>query len=225
VIVSTSPTITDYIQNALPTWLGGSPVTANEAQQNQAAAAAEISAVATSPGGQVATSTLLANDAALVNGQTYTFTFTGPSATVASVSNDIAGQAPDFLTQVSVVSVDGGGFNVTFTYEGDGSDLVQDVASSIVAAGLAVNNDQLGFVSASQTSTVGQLIQPTIAKQVALSATDQSTIANAANAAAKAQDTASLTSGIVWIAVAVALFIVVAPKILGATTPRVSVGG
>src|SRR5271168_411773 len=223
--MSTSPTISDYIQNALPTWLGGSPVTANEAAQNQAAAAAEITAVATSPGGQQATSTLLTNDQALVNGQTYTFTFNGPSATVSSLTQDIIGQAPDFIVDAVVVPIPGGGFNVIFTYEGDGSDLVQDVASSIVAAGLAVNNDQLGFVSASVQTTVGQAIQPTIATQVAGSIADQTALANSANAAAAKQDSASLTSGIVWIAVGLAVFVLVAPSILGAATPRVSVGG
>jgi hypothetical protein len=220
-----SPTIFDYIQNALPTWAGGSAVTANEASNNAAAAAAQIQAVATSPGGQQPVSTMLANDQALVNGQTYTFTFTGPGATVASVTADIVGQAPDFLTQVVVTPVNGGGLNVQFVYEGDGSDLVQDVASSIVGAALVVNNDNLGFVSASQQTTVGAVIAPTIVKQVAASNTDQQVLADSANAAAKAQDTASLTSGLVWIAVGLAVFIVVAPMVLGATTPKVSVGG
>jgi len=219
------PTLSDYIQNALPTWAGGSAVTANEASERQASATAEIMAVATSPGGQQPISTLLDNDQTLVNGQTYTFTFNAPGATVASLQSDISGQAPDFITQVSVTPVSGGGFNVTFVYEGDGSDLVQDVASSIVAAGLAVNNDQLGFVSASVQTTVGQAIQPTIAAQVAGSIADQTTLANSANAAAAKQDSASLTSGIVWIAVGLAVFVLVAPSILGAATPRVSVGG
>ena len=223
--MSTSPTLSDYIQNALPTWLGGSPVTANEAAQNQAAAAAEITAVATSPGGQQATSTLLTNDQALVNGQTYTFTFNAPSATVSSLTQDIIGQAPDFIVDAIVVPIPGGGFNVIFTYEGDGSDVVQDVASSIVAAALSVNNDTLGFVSASQTSTVGQILQPTITKQVAGSNADQTTLANQANAAAKAQDTSSLTSGLVWIAVGLVAFLLLAPSFIAATTPRVSVGG
>ncbi|HMD53861.1 MAG TPA: hypothetical protein VKJ65_04860 [Phycisphaerae bacterium] len=216
--MSTSPTISDYIQNALPTWLGGSPVTANEQQQNQAAAAAEIAAVATSPGGLQATSTLLANDQPLVNGQTYTFTFLAPGATVDSLSSDIIGQAPNFIVNPVVVPISGGGFNVTFIYEGDGSDVVQDVASSIVAAGLAVNNDQLGFVSASQTSTVGQVLQPTITAQISASNTDQSLLASQANAAATAQDTASLTSFLTgsffWIVIAIVAFLFLAPKFL-----------
>jgi hypothetical protein len=223
--VSTSPTIFDYIQNALPTWAGGSPVTANEAAQNEAAATAEIAAVASSPGAGQPVSTILASDANLVNGQTYVFVFNGPSATVGSVTQDIAGQAPDFVTQVQVTSISGGGFNVQFVYEGDGSDLVQDVASAIVGAALAVNNDQLGFVSASVQTTVGQVLAPTIVKQTAGSNADQTTLANQANAAAKAQDSASLTSGLVWIAVGLAVFIVVAPMVLGAAQPRISVGG
>jgi hypothetical protein len=223
--VSTSPTISDYIQNALPTWLGGSPVTANEAAQNQAAAAAEIAAVASSPGAGQSVSTILTNDAPLVNGQIYTFVFSGPSATVASVTADVVGQAPSFITQVVVTAIAGGGFQVQFVYEGDGSDLVQDVASAIVGAGLAVSNNQLSFVSASQQTTVGQILAPVVSTQVAASNQDQTTLANQANAAAKAQDTASLTSGLVWLAVGLAVFIVVAPMVLGATTPRVSVGG
>jgi hypothetical protein len=223
--VSTSPTISDYIQNALPTWLGGSPVTANEQAEYQKAAANEIAAVASSPGAGQPVSTILASDANLVNGQTYTFVFTGPSASVASVSQDIAGQAPDFITQVQVTAIAGGGFNVQFVYEGDGSDVVQDVASAIVGAAIAVNNDQLGFVSASVQTTVGQVLAPVVATQTAASNTDQATIATQANAAAKAQDTASLTSGLVWIGVALAVFVVVAPIVLGAAQPRISVGG
>jgi hypothetical protein len=223
--VGSSPTISDYIQNALPTWLGGSPVTANEAAQNNAAAAAEIAAVASSPGAGQPVTTMLQNDAPLTNGQTYQFVFTGPGASVASVTADIVGQAPDFLTQVNVTAILGGGFQVSFVYEGDGSDLVQDVASSIVGAALAVNNDQLGFVSASVQTTVGQILAPTVAKQVAASNADQTVLTNQAIAAAKTQDTASLTSGLVWIGVGLAVFIVVAPMVLGATTPRVSVGG
>ena len=223
--MSTSPTISDYIQNALPTWLGGLPVTANEAAQNDASAAAEITAVASSPGAGQSVSTTLQNDAPLTNGQTYQFVFTGPGASVASVTADIVGQAPDFITQVVVTAIPGGGFSVSFVYEGDGSDLVQDVASSIVGAALAVNNDNLGFVSASVQTTVGQILAPTVAKQVAQSNADQTVLTNQANAAAKTQDTASLTSGLVWIAVGLAVFIVVAPMVLGATTPRVSVGG
>lgn len=223
--MSTSPTISDYIQNALPTWLGGSPVTANEAAINQAAASAEIAAVATSPGGLQAVSTLLPNDTPLVNGQTYTFVFNGPSVTPASFANDVVGQAPDFIVNPQVNAIPGGGLSLQFIYEGDGSDVVQDVASAVVGAALAVNNDQVGFVSASVQTTVGAVLAPTIATQINASNQDQTVLANAANAAAKAQDSASLTSGLVWIAVGIAVFIVVAPKLLGAVnTPKVSVG-
>jgi hypothetical protein len=222
--MSTTPTLSDYIQNALPTWLGGSPVTANEQAQNEAAAAAEINAVATSPGGMQSVSTALSNDTNLVNGKVYTFIFTGGSS-AANLADDIQEQAPSFLTQVVVNPLSGGsGFSVQFTYEGDGSDVVSDVASSIVAAGIAVNGDNLGFVSASQQTTVGAIIGPTITSQVAASNVDQSTLAASANAAAKAQDTSSLTTTLIWIAVGLAAFLLLAPKFIAATTPKVSVG-
>jgi hypothetical protein len=197
----------------------------------QATAAAEISAVATSPGAQVAANTLLSNDTNLVNGQTYTFTFNAPSVTQANLANDIDSEAPDFMVNTSVVPLDGGGYNVVFIYEGDGSDVVGDVASAIVSAALQVNNDQVTFVAASvqtqvggQPSTVGTALKATVATQVAGSDSDQSALANAAIKSAAAQDSSQLTSIIIWVGVGVALFLFLAPKFLSATTPRVSIG-
>jgi hypothetical protein len=230
--MSTTPTISDYIENALPTWLGGEPVTPNEAAANQAAAAASIAAVAASPGAQVPAQTLLSNDTNLTNGQTYTFTFNAPSVSVNDLIDDINQQAPDFLSQVQVVPISGGGYNVVFVYEGDGSDVVQDVASAIVSAALMVNNDNLTFVSASvqtvvqgQTVSVGTALASTVAAQTAASNTDQSKLANAANAAAAAADSSQLTTIIIWVVVGVVALLLFAPKILAAGTPKVSVGG
>jgi hypothetical protein len=224
--VSTSPTLSDYLQNALPTWLGGSPVTANELAQNQANANAEIQAVGQSPGAQVPAWTLVSNDLAMVNGKTYLFVFNGPGVTTSNLASDIDAQAPDFITLSSVTALDGGGLAVQFNYEGDGSDLVQDVASSIIAAALQGNNDSLSFVSAStQTQLVSQTIAPVIVAQVAASNADQANLAQQANKAAAAADTAQLTSIIVWVGVGIAAFLFLTPKFLAATTPRVSVGG
>jgi hypothetical protein len=188
------PSLTDYVQNALPTWLGGSPVTATEQQQQQQAAAAEIAAVGASPGAQVPAFTLLNPQDALINGKTYSFVFNAPGVSAASFAADVDGQAPDFVGSSSVGQLDGGGLNLVFTYEGDGSDLVQDVASAIVAAALQVNADQVTFVSAStQTQvTVGQQIAPTITAQIAASNANTAKLAADANAAAKASDTANL---------------------------------
>jgi hypothetical protein len=220
-----SPTLSDYFENALPTWLGGSPVTPNELAERNAAANAEIAAVATSPGGMQSVTTLVPNDTNLVNGQTYTLVFSGGSS-ASNLQQDITGQAPSFITQVVVNPLSGGsGWSVQFVYEGDGSDVVSDVASSIIAAGLAVNGDQLGFVSASQQTTVGAIIGPTVVAQTAASTADQTTLANAANAAAKAQDTSSLTTTLIWIAVGLGVFLLAAPKLLSASGTKVSVGG
>jgi hypothetical protein len=215
--------LSDVIQNALPTWLGGSPVTASEAAANDAAATAQITAVGNSVGASVPVHETVDNDTNLVNGQTYTFSFQAqPGVTVASLQADIAAQAPGFIMMFSVVQGSGSSqlfFNVTFTYEGDGSDVVTDVASAIVAAAFATNGDGLAFLQASQQKTVGQVLQPVIGKQVTAATVDQTGLANQANAAAKAQDTAQLTSIIIWAAIGLGAFLVVYPKILKATTP------
>jgi hypothetical protein len=223
--VGTSPTLSDYVQNALPTWLGGAPVTANEAAQNNAAAAAQINAVANSQGASVQAVTVLPNDTNLINGQTYQFSFSSSNATVSSLSNDVIQQAPGFVGN-PVITQNGSTFTVAFTYEGDGSDVVQDVASAILAAGLAVSGDQLSFLLASQNSgtTVAQTLAPVVTQQVAASNIDQSTLANAANKAAAASDTSQLTSIIVYVGIGIALFLFLAPKFLAATSPKVSIG-
>lgn len=222
--MSTSPTLSDYIQNALPTWAGGSAVTANEQAQNQAAAAAEIQAVGQSPGAQVPAWTLVPPSTAMVNGRQYQFIFNAPGVSTSSFAADIDGQAPDFITLSSVTALDGGGLNVLFNYEGDGTDLVQDVASAIISAAMQVNGDSVAFVSAStQTQMVSATIAPVIQSQVAASNADQAQLAQTANAAAKAADTSSLTSTIVWVAIGLGVFLVFAPKFIAATTPKVSV--
>ncbi len=128
------------------------------------------------------------------------------------------------ITLSSVTALDGGGLNVLFNYEGDGTDLVQDVASAIISAAMQVNGDSVAFVSAStQTQMVSTTIAPVIQSQVAASNADQAQLAQTANAAAKAADTSSLTSTIVWVAVGLGVFLIFAPKFIAATTPKVSV--
>jgi hypothetical protein len=213
------PTLTDYVQNALPTYLGGAPVTANELAENQAAATAQITAVGNSVGAQVATQQTVENDTNLTNGDVYTFSFQaqGGNTTIASLQQDIQQQAPSFITQVTVVQGTGTSapfFNVQFTYEGDGSDVVTDVASAIIAAAWAVNGDGLAFLQASEQVTVGQVLQPVIASQVTQSSANQTSLATSANAAAKAADQSQLTTIIIWGAIAVGVLLVVYPTIL-----------
>lgn len=90
----------------------------------------------------------------LVNGQTYTFTFqlqnwiTSPSET--TLTNDIVNNAPDFLQSVQVTKQErffsGDYYNVQFTYEGDGSDVVSDLANTLVAAFASGSGDKFSFV-------------------------------------------------------------------------------
>lgn len=89
----------------------------------------------------------------LVNGQTYVFQFQltnrllNPS--VSTVLNDVVSQAPDFLTSVGVTMTVGLSalfYNVQFTYEGDNTDVVSDVANSLVAAFSAGSNDNFLFL-------------------------------------------------------------------------------
>jgi hypothetical protein len=91
----------------------------------------------------------------LVNGQTYTFIFllqnlvTLPSEQ--TIQTDIVNYAPDFLQSVQVTKRPQlFGFlttyyDVQFTYEGDGSDVVSDLGQQLVAAFSAGSNDNFTF--------------------------------------------------------------------------------
>lgn len=107
---------------------------------------------------------ILALDDNLKNGTTYTFTFEltnwllKPSD--ATLLQDITDYAPDFMTSVGVTDVANVSFslargyrNITFTYEGDGSDVVSDVANSIAAAFKAGSNDNFQFTQATSGAT------------------------------------------------------------------------
>jgi hypothetical protein len=88
----------------------------------------------TSLAGQVVQS-----DDNLVNGQTYTFVFqytdvyANPSGS--SLIQPLTDSAPDFI-QSPVATQEGttNYYNIAWTYEGDGSDVVSDVANSMIAA-------------------------------------------------------------------------------------------
>lgn len=74
----------------------------------------------------------------MVNGQVYTFVFHGTNVTVAVLENAINDYAPNFLQSVIVTiqasSASGTVYYVQFQYEGDGSDVISDVANSLIAA-------------------------------------------------------------------------------------------
>jgi hypothetical protein len=105
----------------------------------------------------MATQTPLANDDNLSPGITYTFTFelenwfSMPS--VSTVLADITSQMADFISSPSASWSSGIGpltnyLNVTFTYSGDGSDVVSDVANEFLAAFQTGSNDSYSYVQA-----------------------------------------------------------------------------
>lgn len=113
----------------------------------------------------------------LSNGQTYTFQyacgnwfcFTDLSSTIAG---DIVANAPDFLTSLGVTSPSATDlYNVQFTYEGDGSDVVSDVANSIIAAVLAGSNDTITFIGAVAANAAAITVSPSQAVTIVGQAT------------------------------------------------------
>jgi len=120
-----------------------------------------------------ANTTPMQPDDNLVNGQTYTFQFQCAnwfclSDLSATLLADITAQAPNFLTSVQVTSPPTTSlYNVQFTYEGDGSDVVSDVAQSIVAACQAVSGDSVTFVGAVAATAQQVTVTPTQAASIA----------------------------------------------------------
>lgn len=91
----------------------------------------------------------------LRNGQTYTFQFEDDNfftSGLSTLQNDLVVNAPDFLGSLQLSPVALGltksYMNVQFTYEGDGSDVVSDVANSMMSAFLTGSNDSFGFSAA-----------------------------------------------------------------------------
>lgn len=97
-------------------------------------------------------------DENLIPGQTYTFQLqlknwiTSPS--VNTVQSDLQSGAPDFVNnnlQVTIASTLNplnNTYNVQFTYNGDGTDVVSDVASSIIQTIQQGSGDTFEFMSA-----------------------------------------------------------------------------
>ncbi len=169
------------------------------------------------------TNSPLVLDDNLVNGHTYSFQFelgnliTNPS--VATLQTDIVNIAPDFITSLQVTKQSGIGLLtnyvfVTFTYEGDGSDVVSDVVNSLITAFATGSNDDYIFVAvtdgsppdnaalasvqAAVTGTVTSVVQPVV------SAVDDTTKQVSQNAFAAA---------LPWLVGAVLVVIVVLPVV------------
>lgn len=108
----------------------------------------------------------------LSNGQTYTFQFLCQnwfclSDLSQALLSDITANAPNFLTSVGVTSPPTTSlYNVQFTYEGDGSDVVSDVAQSLIAAFQSGSGDNLSFVGGVQANAAAITVTPTEAVAV-----------------------------------------------------------
>lgn len=140
--------------------------------------------------------TILQLDDTLVNGMTYTFQYKCINTWYCgdltnTILNDVIAQAPSFCTSPGVVSPFGLQlYNVQFTYEGDNSDVVSDVANSILAAVKAVSNDDLTFIGAVAATAQSVVVTPIQAAQV----TEQTIVSGAKQVVS---DTGSVASSVV----------------------------
>lgn len=167
----------------------------------------------------------------LVNGQTYTFqlnctnTLINPSAS--TVQNDLVINAPDFLGDMQVTSpFTTSLYNVQFTYEGDGSDVVSDVANSMIAACLAGSNDNMvlqGAVGAPASAITVSISNAAQAAESAVSGTVNKVTGDAIGAATGAINQA-LVGLLPLLLVAVVIILYVFPSFVKSTGVRVSAG-
>jgi hypothetical protein len=175
---------------------------------------------------------VIALDDNLANGKTYTFQFkcanwfclTDLSPTLQS---DINAQAPNFIQSLQVTSPPTTSlYNVQFTYEGDGSDVVSDVAMSIVAACKAVSNDDIVFIGAVQAASPDIVVTPSKAAQATEQAVADATskVANDATKAATDAINTALKGLMPLLIVAVLLILFVVPSFLKSTGTRISAG-
>lgn len=100
-------------------------------------------------------STLSQPDDNMIPGQTYTFQlklnnwFVTPSTD--TIHQDLVNNAPSFVSDLQVTSPGvyiTGLYNCQFTYSGDGSDVISDVANSLISAVSQGSGDNLTFVGA-----------------------------------------------------------------------------
>lgn len=180
-------------------------------------------------------------DDSLVNGQTYTFQFYGNNTFInpstGTISNDIVANAPDFITSLVVTNPDfslslanvpflATSYNVQFTYEGDGGDVVSDVANAIIAAVQATSGDAVVFVGAVAAPAALLSVSPS-----QLAATAESTVNSAVNQVAS--DAVGTTTKAVnqalqgllpLLIVVVAIILFVVPSFVKSTGVRFSAG-
>lgn len=142
--------------------------------------------------------TLSQPDDNLIPGQTYTFQLALDNWVVTpsthTIQTDLENNAPDFVGNVMVTSPSFTGlYNCQFTYKGDGSDVVSDVANSLLTAIQQGSNDTFKFVGAVADTASSITVTPGSAAQkitdsvgAAISQATQGAAKNIADAAQKA---------------------------------------
>ena len=141
--------------------------------------------------------TLSQPDDNMIPGQTYTFQLKCtdwievPSTN--TVQQDLTNNAPSFVQNLQVTSpFTTSLYNCQFTYNGDGSDVISDVASSLIAACLAGSNDNFSFVGAVPDTAQTITVSPTTAAQNVADTVGQA-VNSAITGAAKTAATATQT--------------------------------
>lgn len=169
-------------------------------------------------------------DANLVSGRTYVFQFADENfftSGTAKLQQDLVASAPDFLGSLQVQPISLGltqaFLNVQFTYTGDGTDVVTDVANAMSAAFLAGSNDSFTFVaafpnSATEAPTTPASQQPPTVGTVASSAvavvTDTANqVAAGAGTVTNTATSAALKAAAPWLIAAVLIVVVVLPVV------------
>lgn len=171
----------------------------------------------------------MALDDNLTNGRTYTLQFEDENwitSNVGKLQQDLVDNAPDFLGSLQVQPETYGltksFLNVQFTYEGDGSDVVSDVANAMIAA-FESSRDTFRFMAAYSSSSTEAPTTPE--SQAVPGLTDVTTgavkvITDTANAAAKgASDVtktatnAAFMAALPWLIGAVLIVVVVLPVV------------
>lgn len=89
----------------------------------------------------------------MIPGQTYTFQLSLANWVVTpsthTIQTDLENNAPEFVADIQVTSPTFTPFyNCQFTYKGDGSDVIADVANTLIAAIQQGSNDSFKFVGA-----------------------------------------------------------------------------
>jgi hypothetical protein len=173
----------------------------------------------------------------LIPGGTYTFQFKSNNLiwqpSNETLAAEIEANAPSFISSLNITApplLSRELYNAQFTYSGDGTDVVSDVAASIIAAAKA-SGDDIVFTGAAQAPTSAVVVNLSttanvIEQSAASAASKVLTDATAAAGAAVKQASSDTFSAILpWLIGAVVVILVLLPSISKAgLIPKVTTG-